>query len=51
MAVIDPVVADALDRASDGFLTLGQVSERLTAEADTLDPASYGAASRLGEAA
>lgn len=41
MAVIDPVVADTLDRASDGFLTLGQVSERLTAEADTLDPASY----------
>ena len=41
MAAIDTVVAGALDRAADGFLTLGQVSERLTAEAGTLDPASY----------
>jgi hypothetical protein len=41
MAAIDTVVAGALDRAADGFLTLGQVSDRLTAEADTLDPASY----------
>jgi hypothetical protein len=41
MAAIDTVVADALDRATDGYLTLGQVSERLTAEADTMDPASY----------
>ena len=31
MAAIDTVVAGALDRAADGFLTLGQVSERLTA--------------------
>ena len=38
MAAIDTVVADALDRAADGFVTLGQVSERLTVEAD---PASY----------
>ena len=41
MAAIDTVVAGALDRATDGFLTYGQVSERLAAEADTLDPASY----------
>ena len=41
MAAIDTVVAGALDRATDGFLSLGQVSERLTAEADTLEPASY----------
>ena len=40
MAAIDTVVADALDRAIDGCLTLGQVSEQLTAEAGTLDPAS-----------
>ena len=32
MAAIDTVVAGALDRAADGFLTLGQVSERLTAD-------------------
>ena len=41
MAAIDTVVAGALDRATDGFVTYAQVSERLAAEADTLDPASY----------
>ena len=40
MAAIDTVVADTLDRATDGFLTYAQVSERLTAEAGTLDRAS-----------
>ena len=40
MAAIDTVVAGALDRATDGFLSHGQVSERLTAEADILEPAS-----------
>ena len=41
MAAIDTVVAGALDRATDGCLTFGEVSERLTAEAGTLEPASY----------
>jgi hypothetical protein len=41
LAAIDTVVADALDHATDGFLSFAQVSERLTAEAATLDPASY----------
>ena len=31
MAAIHTVVAGALDRTADGFLILGQVSERLTA--------------------
>ncbi len=41
MTAVDTVVADALDRAADGFLDLGQVSGRLAAEAETLNPASY----------
>jgi hypothetical protein len=32
MTAVDTVVADALDRAADGFLDLRQVSERLAAE-------------------
>jgi hypothetical protein len=38
---VDTVVAGALDRATEGFVDLGQVSERLTAEAAAIDPASY----------
>jgi hypothetical protein len=41
MAAIDTVVAGALDRATDGSLAYGEVSERLAAEAGTLDSASY----------
>ena len=41
MAAIDTVVAGALDRATDGFLTHGEVIERLTAEAGIMDPGSY----------
>jgi hypothetical protein len=41
MPAIDIVVADALDQATDGYISLGQVSEHLTCEAGALDPASY----------
>jgi len=38
---VDPVVADAVDRATDGFVTYSQVVERLTNESQVLDPATY----------
>ena len=41
MSAVDTVVADAVGRATDGFLAYSQVSEQLARESETLDPASY----------
>jgi hypothetical protein len=41
MAAINTVVADAVDRATDGFLSFSQVSEHLSREFENLDPTSY----------
>lgn len=41
VAVVDTVIADAVDRAVDGLFTLSQANERLMNEVRGLDPASY----------